>query len=65
MQQDVVADTNFMAVGIGSTGHVAVYGICFDFSKSDVKPEAEPALSEIAKLLSSNPKPQGARRRTH
>ena len=55
MQQDVVADAKFMAEGISSAGHVAIYGIYFDFNKSDVKPESEPALNEIAKLLSGNP----------
>jgi outer membrane protein OmpA-like peptidoglycan-associated protein len=55
MQQDVVADAKFMAEGIGTTGHVAIYGIYFDFNKSEVKPESEPALSEIARLLTSNP----------
>jgi OOP family OmpA-OmpF porin len=55
MQQDVVADAKFMAEGISSTGHVAIYGIYFDFNKSDIKPESEPALNEIAKLLSGNP----------
>lgn len=56
MEQQVVADAKFMADGISSTGHVAIYGIYFDFNKSDVKPESEPALNEIAKLLSENPK---------
>lgn len=55
MRQDVVADAKFMSEGISSTGHVAVYGIYFDFNKSDVKPESEPALNEIAKLLSGSP----------
>ena len=55
MEQQVVADAKFMADGISSTGHVAIYGIYFDFNKSDVKPESEPALHEIAKLLSGNP----------
>ncbi len=55
MKQDVVADAKLMAEGIGLTGHVAIYGIYFDFNKSDVKPESEPALNEIAKLLSANP----------
>jgi len=55
MKQEVVADAKFMADGISSTGHVAIYGIYFDFNKSDVKPESEPALSEIAKLLTGNP----------
>lgn len=55
MKQEVTADAKFMADGISATGHVAVYGIYFDFNKSDVKPESEPALIEIAKLLSGNP----------
>ena len=55
MKQEVVADAKFMAEGISSTGHVALYGIHFDFNKWDIKPESEPALREIAKLLSSSP----------
>jgi len=55
MKQEVVADAKFMSEGISSTGHVAIYGIYFDFNKSDVKPESEPALQEISKLLSGNP----------
>ena len=55
MKQEVTADAKFMADGISATGHVAIYGIYFDFNKSDVKPESEPALSEIAKLLTGTP----------
>jgi OOP family OmpA-OmpF porin len=55
MKQEVTADAKFMADGISSTGHVAIYGIYFDFNKSDVKPESDPALQEISKLLSGNP----------
>ena len=55
MQQEVVADAKFMAEVISSTGPVAVYGIYFDFNKWDIKPESEPALSEIAKLISTSP----------
>jgi OOP family OmpA-OmpF porin len=55
MKQEVTADAKFMADGISSTGHVAIYGIYFDFNKSDVKPESDPALQEINKLLSNNP----------
>lgn len=55
MSQEVVADARFMAEGISSTGHVAIYGIYFDFNKSDVKPESDTALQEINKLLSGNP----------
>jgi outer membrane protein OmpA-like peptidoglycan-associated protein len=55
MKQEIVADAKFMAEGISSTGHVAIYGIYFDFNKADVKPESEPALSEIAKLITGTP----------
>jgi len=55
MKQEVVADAKFMAEGISATGHVAIYGIYFDFNQSDVKPESDPALQEINKLLSGNP----------
>jgi OmpA-OmpF porin, OOP family len=54
MKQEIIADAKFMAEGISSTGHVAIYGIYFDFNKSDVKPESDPALQEINKLLSNN-----------
>jgi len=54
MKQEVIADAKFMAEGISSTGHVAIYGIYFDFNKSDIKPESDPALQEINKLLSNN-----------
>jgi len=55
MKQEVTADAKFMSEGISSTGHVAIYGIYFDFNKSDLKPESDPALNEIAKLLTGNP----------
>ena len=54
MKQEVTAYAKFMAEGLSSTGHVAIYGIYFDFNKSDVKPESDPALKEIAKLLAGN-----------
>jgi outer membrane protein OmpA-like peptidoglycan-associated protein len=43
-----------MAGDIGSSGKVAIYGIYFDFDKAEVKPESEPALAEIAKLLQAD-----------
>ena len=55
MKQEVAANAKFMSEGISSSGQVAVYGIYFDFNKSDVKPESDPALQEIKKLLSGNP----------
>ncbi|MFC1845111.1 OmpA family protein [Thermodesulfobacteriota bacterium] len=55
MKQEVVASAKIMADGISLTGHVAIYGIYFDFNKSELKPESEPALNEIAKLITGNP----------
>jgi len=36
-------------------GRVAVYGIYFDAGKSEVKPESETALRDIARLVAQNP----------
>ena len=55
MVQEVVADAKSMARDISATGKVAIYGIHFDFNKADVKPESDPTLIEISKLLSQNP----------
>jgi outer membrane protein OmpA-like peptidoglycan-associated protein len=56
MEQDIVVDTNAMLNDINAQGRVALYGIYFDFDKSNVKPESDPTLKEISKLLSENPK---------
>lgn len=55
MEQAVEANAAFFTTGLKTTGHVAVYGILFDTGKSVVKPESEPALVEIAKLLKAEP----------
>jgi len=55
MKQDVVANAEAFRGGLAESGHVEVPGIFFDFAKSDIKPESEPALREVAKLLSTNP----------
>ena len=47
----VTIDAAAMAKDISSTGRVALYGIYFDTDKADLKPESEPTLQEIAKLL--------------
>ena len=44
-----------MAKDISSTGHVALYGIHFDTDKADIKPESQPTLAEVAKLLKQDP----------
>lgn len=56
MAQKVTADAASMALEIGNTGRVALYGIYFDFGKSDLKPESKPMLDEIAKLLTQDPR---------
>ena len=55
MNQDVVADANSMADAIKTTGKIALYGIFFDTGKANLKPESQPALQEIVKLLKANP----------
>ena len=55
MSQDVVADASSMASSIKETGKVAVYGIYFDTGKSILKPESQPTLQEITKLLNADP----------
>lgn len=55
MQQEVTIDAAALNRDLVASGRVAVYGIYFDTGKSEVKPESEPALVEIAKLLSQNP----------
>jgi OOP family OmpA-OmpF porin len=54
MKQEVVANAEAMGNDINSTGHVSVYGIYFDTGKSEIKPESDAAISEIAKLLNNN-----------
>jgi len=54
MAQEVVADAKSLMSDIQLKGSASVYGIYFDFNKSDIKPESEPALKEIAKLLQEN-----------
>ena len=55
MAQDVVADAKVFQAGLASAGHVEVPGIFFDTNKSDLKPESERAVAEVAKLLKGSP----------
>jgi OmpA-OmpF porin, OOP family len=55
MNQDVEANAGAFAADLKSTGHVAVYGIYFDTGKTDLKPESQQAIGEIAKLLQADP----------
>ncbi len=54
MKQEVVANAAAMGKDITDTGHVPVYGIFFDNGKSELKPESDAAIAEIAKLLKNN-----------
>ena len=51
----VVRDASAMEQAIESEGRIALYGIYFDFDKADVKPESDPQIAEIAKLLEQRP----------
>jgi OmpA-OmpF porin, OOP family len=42
-----------MKQSIHDSGEVALYGFCFDTDKDVVKPESQPTLAEIAKLLNN------------
>jgi outer membrane protein OmpA-like peptidoglycan-associated protein len=55
MKQDVVADASALQSGLNETGHVEVPGIFFDFGKSEIKPESEPALKQVVGMLQANP----------
>lgn len=55
MAQEMQATAEVMANDISATGHFAIYGIYFDTDKAEIKPESEPALAQMAKLLKNNP----------
>lgn len=51
----ITVSAEAMAKEIAASGRVALYGIYFDFNKAEIKPESEPTISEIAKLLKQQP----------
>jgi len=51
----VVATAAALSTGLTGNGHTVVSGIFFDTGKSDVKPESDPALQQVAKLLKGKP----------
>jgi OOP family OmpA-OmpF porin len=55
MQQEVVADAKAMRNDLADTGKTIVYGIYFDTASATIKPESEPALVEMVKLLNGSP----------
>ncbi len=44
-----------MKKSISSSGKVAIYGILFDFNKTEIKPDSAPTLGEMASLLKAEP----------
>jgi OOP family OmpA-OmpF porin len=55
MAQYVTADAAALSTELKATGHVAVYGITFDADKAVLRPEAQAAIAEVAKLLKQDP----------
>lgn len=55
MKQEVVADAAAMRNDLAATGKTIVHGIYFDTASSTIKPESEPALVEMVKLLNGSP----------
>lgn len=54
-QRMVTVKAEQMARAIDAEGSISLYGIYFDTNEARIKPESEPALQEIAKLLASQP----------
>ena len=55
MEQVMTANADGWAQQINQSGRVSVYGINFDTGKSTIRPDSEPALNEVIKLLQANP----------
>lgn len=55
MAQDIVANAAALAEALRANGHVSVGGIFFDTGKTDLKPESQAAIAEVAKLLKADP----------
>jgi len=50
-----VANADALKSGLADVGHVEVPGIFFDFGKADIKPESQPAIDEVVKMLKASP----------
>ncbi|MCF8379067.1 MAG: OmpA family protein [Bacteroidales bacterium] len=56
MEDDLIqVNADQMLKGIKADGKIALYGIYFDFDKSDIKPESGATLEEVSLLLKNNP----------
>jgi OOP family OmpA-OmpF porin len=54
MEQVMTANADGWAQQVNQTGRVSVYGINFDTGKATIRPDSEPVLSEVAKMLQAN-----------
>lgn len=55
MRQDVTADAAVMGRELNAAGKTIIYGIYFGTGSAVIKPESEPALAEMLKLLKGTP----------
>jgi OmpA-OmpF porin, OOP family len=55
MVQEVTADAKVMGQEIKAAGKTIIHGIYFDTGSAVIKPESEPALAEMAKLMNATP----------
>lgn len=53
-QKMVTVTSEEMQKAIDATGRIALYGIYFDTNKTDIKPESDAAIEQIAGLLNAN-----------
>ena len=51
----VFVDATAMQKSLAETGRVNLYGILFDLDKDVIKPESQPTLDEMTKLMRGNP----------
>lgn len=51
----VFVDATAMQKGLAERGRIDLYGIRFDLDKDVIRPESQPTLDEMAKLLRANP----------
>ena len=55
MEQHIEVSAADMLAALDKDGFIALHGILFDTGKGTIKPESEPLLAEIVKLLTENP----------
>src|SRR5579859_584792 len=55
MEQVMTADAEGWAKQINQSGRVSLYGINFDTAKATIRPDSEPVLNQLVKLLRDNP----------